>query len=217
MELHRHGRGGGGAGRPGRGVLPDSAERGGWGAGASFELTLDGETFSDGLPITFFELVHVAIGRRPYITEASGEILLRTDSSLDGQALQITARLPCAGSHSGWSWNVTGGLDLTLPLSFDGLPPRLHNDMQFVITLPDGRRVEQWRRFMRVPWPTQPSVEPVQVDHSRAGLLVGSKPFLATGYYMGGWNDSTIGGQIRALADSGLTAAMVYPVRFFAC
>ena len=55
------------------------------------------------------------------------------------------------------------------------------------ISLPDGRTIVRWRRFMRVPAPPPNStVEPVQLDHARAGLLVASQPFLGRGYYMQG-------------------------------
>ena len=64
---------------------------------------------------------------------------------------------------------------------------QIHNDMAITITVHDGSGVRavlnRTRRFHRVPLPPAgSSVQPVQVDHARQGLLVvgtRARPFLA--------------------------------------
>jgi hypothetical protein len=78
-----------------------------------------------------------------------------------------------------------------LPLSFSGLPERIHNDMNITCTLPDGNSLSVWRRFMRVPAPPAGSaIEPVQLDATRSGILIGGRPFLGRGYYISGLNNN---------------------------
>ena len=42
------------------------------------------------------QLWDVAIGRRPYITETTGELLLQASPAILGKTLTITAELPCS-------------------------------------------------------------------------------------------------------------------------
>lgn len=96
----------------------------------TISASLDGKAFSNTLPVTFFYLARAQLGRRPYIDEVTGSILLQTDSSaLGGASLAVKATLPCVPGQR-WKWpNVTGGSDVLLPLSLAGLPARLHNDL----------------------------------------------------------------------------------------
>ena len=168
----------------------------------TISISLDGRTFSNTLPVTFFHLALMQIGRRPYITETTGSILLRTDAlALGGTSLALEATLPCVPGKR-WTWaNVTGGTDVLLPLSLAGLPVNLHNDLCLTVTLPSGEHLNLWRRFLRVPPPPADSTaQIVQVDHERAGLLVSTAtnstttPLLGVGYYITeyGVSDKTV-------------------------
>ena len=67
--------------------------------------------------------MQVAIGRRPYIHEAAGELLLQTDRKLRGLRLTVSAEF--VALEKTWNWPaVAGGEDVWLPLHFDGLPAR---------------------------------------------------------------------------------------------
>ena len=138
--------------------------------------------------VSLFHLAEVALDRRPYITESQGQILLRTDASLGGHKITASAELPAAGKR--WHWDpVEAGGDTTLPLDLSALPAApIHNDISITlaITGPDvTRTLTKARRFHRVPPPAAGSaVQPVQVDHSRRGLLVGGKPWSGVGWYV---------------------------------
>eukprot|EP01052_Picozoa_sp_SAG31_P022008 SAG31_NODE_1730_length_7424_cov_28.201911_8_plen_512_part_00 len=157
----------------------------------TISVTLDGKAFSNELSVEFFHLALAQIGRRPYMDETTGSIVLRTDAAeLGGVAVAVEASLPCVPGKR-WSWpNVTGGTDVLLPLSLDGLPARLHNDLCVMVTLPSGEQLHLWRRFLRVPPLTANSTaRVVQVDHeSGGGLLVSTAtnrtrtPLLGVGY-----------------------------------
>jgi hypothetical protein len=132
----------------------------------------DGDSWSNERAFQFIPLTNVAFGKFPFIGEEKGELLLKTDGKLSGQLLTVEATLPCILGKI-WRWNaVIGGSSATLPLDFDGLPSWVHNDMQINVTLADGHTIVQWKRFLRVPSPALPTVEPVQLDRTRAGLLV---------------------------------------------
>ena len=160
------------------------------GAG-TIAVSLDGKAFSNMLPVALFRLAQAQLGRRPYIDEASGSVLLRTDAgALGGTTLAVEAYLPCVPGKR-WTWpNITGGTDVLLPLSFAGLPAKLHNDLCVVVTLPSGEQLSLWRRFLRVPPAVAAStVRIVQVDHEAGGgLLVSTAtnrtrtPLLGVGY-----------------------------------
>eukprot|EP01043_Picozoa_sp_COSAG02_P030029 COSAG02_NODE_1898_length_10461_cov_3.844528_2_plen_393_part_00 len=152
----------------------------------------DGKNFSaNELRIDYVNLASIALGRRPYISEAVGQVVFRSDISLRGSRLAVSATLPCIPSKT-WHWSeVKGGTDAMLPLDFDGLPDRVHNDMQFTVTLAGGGSFSVWRRFMRVPPPpTNSSIESVQLDATRGGIMIDGRPWLGRGYYMSGLNNN---------------------------
>ena len=160
---------------------------------ATVSVSLDGQVYSNELPVELFHLAQAQIGRRPYVDETTGSIVLRTDAlALGGTTIHVEAHLPCV-SGKRWSWpNVDGGTDVLLPLSLAGLPARLHNDLCVTVTLPSGEKLRLWRRFLRVP-PLSTSSEArlVQVDHEAGGgLLVSTAtnrtrvPLLGVGYYI---------------------------------
>eukprot|EP00931_Biecheleriopsis_adriatica_P105159 TRINITY_DN7972_c1_g1_i2.p1 TRINITY_DN7972_c1_g1~~TRINITY_DN7972_c1_g1_i2.p1 ORF type:complete len:421 (+),score=55.15 TRINITY_DN7972_c1_g1_i2:24-1265(+) len=121
----------------------------------------------------------VVMGRRPYIAEKEGHLLLSTPG-FEGRSLQIAASLPCASRQ--WSWNATGGKDKILSLgSLMDMPRFLNNDLIVNLTVGNSTFSKR-RRFMRAFKET--ATNTVQVDHSTAGLLVDGKPWVGVGWYM---------------------------------
>jgi hypothetical protein len=131
----------------------------------------------------------VAISRRPYIGEAEGNLLLRTDPSLAAERLSVAALLPCAGGRS-WNWTLTPGsaTEHILPLgSLDALPPRLNNDMLITFSVNGGGAgTSVRRRFQRA---YRASFErTAQIDHSVAGIRVDGNLWAGFGWYVYPWS-----------------------------
>ena len=124
----------------------------------------------------------VAISRRPYITETTGELLVQLDPALTaGKPLQITADLPCAGASWNWTLATEPGIDqYTLPFSLSPLPKLLNNDMN--ITVAGAVSGTLRRRFQRA-WKSN-STNTAQVDHTTRGLLVDGEPWALMGWYI---------------------------------
>jgi hypothetical protein len=119
-------------------------------------------------------LIDVALDRRPFVAERKARLLLRANASaVTVGGVTVVASLPDLppAASAGWRHlNVSlarGGAVLELPFG-DALPTVVNADMRVDITLPDGRTITKWRRFMRAP-AARGSVEPVQVDHDRRG------------------------------------------------
>jgi hypothetical protein len=128
----------------------------------------------------------VAISRRPYISEAVGAILLRTDPALAaaGPPLRVVAVLPCVGRS--WNWTVNVNMNSTeyvLPLDDLGsLPEQLNNDMIVNVSRDASATVSVRRRFQRAYKPTP--VNTVQVDHATAGLRIDGEIWAGWGWYV---------------------------------
>jgi hypothetical protein len=107
--------------------------------------------------------------------------------------------LPPAAS-AGWrhenvslSPAAAGGAVLELPFGA-ALPELVNADLRIDITLLAGggrQTTTKWRRFMRAPAVPAATVEPVQVDHDRRGLLVNGRTFVGSGWYADGNDEQT--------------------------
>ena len=188
-------------------------------------ISMDGKTWSGsgglGNRITYYNLVDVAIGRRPYVSEAMGELLLRTDhAALAGVPLLVSAALPAAGPAAHWSWSAVGGVDVSLPMELELLGPStdpLHNDLVVNVSWAT-RLVTKFRRFHRVPPPASSSrVEVVQVDHASRGLRVSGREWAGVGWYLAAasptsWNNSleVLARHVAADSARGVNQGMVY-------
>ena len=175
-------------------------------------VSVDGRDWSNEYRIAYANLFSVALGRRPYISEPEGHLVFTSDATMwsprydrnNPPRLTVEASLPSVSKNLFWTWpNVTVGTDVLLPLDFDGLPARLHNDMAISVTIHSGsatpdHKLTVWRRFMRVPSPPASShVEPVQLDATRGGILVGGKPFLGRGFYINRLNNNKSAPAVR--------------------
>ena len=185
-------------------------------------------TSADAIPVEYTQLFDVALGRRPYVSERTGHLLVRCNTSLIGMRVTVEATFPdLPTNHAGWHWdNISLGAQNILELSLldPTLPPKMNTDLRIVIRWVDqtGTRhvVTKWRRFMRAPLAPVPGVVPSQVDHSRRGLLVGGEQFLGVGWFFhtgtieGSGNFSQI---LTALArQATLGDNQLMPLSFFA-
>jgi hypothetical protein len=175
--------------------------------------------FDMALELTYIELIDVAVGRRPYITESAGSLLVYTDHSLAGTPLSIIASLPCA-AHT-WSWQLTPTADgapvAELPMGgLSALPATVNSELLVQITASTGLNISKARRFMRAP-PTSGSsaVQPAAVDHRRRAIAVAGEPFLGTGWMMDGHRPlylkdlTRVTAEVQRIAASGVNQASV--------
>jgi hypothetical protein len=165
---------------PGPGML-DVRNDGGW---------------SNGTSVEYVYLIDVALGRRPYISETSGHLLLRCNISLIGKGgVTVEASLP-PPINARWRWEdltLNGSNVLQFPLgtghsSAAWMPSTVNADLKIVVTASwleprANRSITKWRRFMRAPPPQPGSAVPVQVDHFRRSLLVGGELFFGSGWF----------------------------------
>ena len=148
--------------------------------------------------VSYFWLCDVAVGRRPYIGEKEGSVLLRVDRAAAERqqqlkvSLRVTAALPFGGHR--WEWTVPAGQEESV-LNFDltGLPASVNNDLQINVTVTSPSTaaglatttttVTKFKRLIRAPVP-QKDVGAVQVDAATQGLRIDGKPWNGNGYFM---------------------------------
>ena len=143
---------------------------------------------SNGMKISYFTLVDAVLGRRPYLNESQGELLVTAHSSLAGRALQLEASLGFAPNKR-FSWTVTptaAKLTAVLPFALAGLPTTINADLRLDVDYGTDN-LTIWRRLMRSPLPADPAAAAaaVQVDHSTMALRVGGETFQGSGWFVG--------------------------------
>lgn len=198
-------------------------------------VSMDNISFSNALPIGYASLLDVAIGRRPYLTEAHGSLLLMPSLRLQGLHLNVVAELPCANWSTNWSVDVLLNVSIVLKFPFTRLPHDIDNDLRVTAYGIPWRKdpVVIWRRLMRhVPGPAvaptstaavYPSSvpEPTQVDHHIRALRVSGQPFVGQGWYVYGgfaWaqqNISMLFAPVRRQAELGIDLIMPYNLNEF--
>ena len=130
-----------------------------------------------------FALFSPQFGRRPYVREKVGAVVMLTDYSLIGTELAF--KMSIAGKT--FTANVSGGANISIPFDLSPLPASHAEDVTLELTLPGGVVVNHTRRFLRSPPPQSGSpVITWQVDHETKGLLVDGVPFLAAGWFGSG-------------------------------
>jgi hypothetical protein len=161
----------------------------------------NGTTWDNGTRVQYFETVSVAFGRRPFIWETNGSLLLEADPSLitelqqaataDQERVRVTLKLPFASNgHQQIIWEGGALLQqrqtvLSFPLA--QLPTTVNQDVEIEISgLPGGRQFSKLRRLMRAPPVNNSFIQPVQVDHFTRSLLVDGRPFNGVGWYLDG-------------------------------
>jgi len=165
--------------------------------GGNASLTVDSVNGSgkSGVPggraVELFALFEPQWGRRPYLREAEGSLVLAIDAAVGAAALRVLATLPGGVRIDA---PVPAGRHVRVPFSLAHVPHAV--DELVPITLVVGGsstsafNVTKARRFIRhPPPPSNASFVSWQVDHeSGGGLLADGVPFLAQGWFNGGWN-----------------------------
>ena len=133
----------------------------------------------------FFALANPAWGRRPYVYETEGSVVVATDRSLFGRTLRLSASLAPGVSISA---QIPGGRELLVPFSLSKLPPHFDSKVNITVSgLPAaaGGSVTHMRRLVRVPPPEasgSSAATVFQVDHETGGMLAAGVPYIATGW-----------------------------------
>ena len=147
---------------------------------------------------TRFALFSPQFGRRPFIRELNGSVIMLTDSTLKGQTLRFSSTV--AGQAI--SGTVPGGGNVSIPFALAGMPLTVMEDVELslTLTLPPGQgsggvaTVSHTRTFVRVPPPALGSgIVTWQVDHTSKGLLVDGAPFVAAGWFGSGGLMESVG------------------------
>eukprot|EP01052_Picozoa_sp_SAG31_P010684 SAG31_NODE_592_length_13726_cov_7.188082_4_plen_460_part_00 len=191
-------------------------------------VSMDNRTFSQNasVPIQFYPLFSVAIGRRPYISETQGTVLIdpggQSGSDWEREMLTLTGGScgfeASVGSHRLFTqpaYRVSGSV-LSIPFDLTKLPATLVDTLNVSIACKTGLRLNKYREFQRYP-PANGSVSVSQVDHSRAGLLVDGEPWIGLGWYYStldqGIYEPGYAADRKAIAElakTGVTQLMIY-------
>eukprot|EP01051_Picozoa_sp_SAG22_P004058 SAG22_NODE_209_length_15177_cov_9.282995_8_plen_407_part_00 len=200
------------------------------GAGQLSVSMNNGSSFSNAVPIRYEVLMDVVIGRRPYLAETHGSLLLMPAPRLHGlRGVSVAAELPCANWSTRWDVVVVNSSTvLSFPLS--ALPQSINNDLRITVTGILGREkpIVLWRRLIRhrlsgaaAATTGSAADEPVQVDHHIRALRVNGQPFVGTGWYAYGgfaWaqrNISMLFAPVASQAELGINMVMAYNLNDF--
>ena len=149
--------------------------------------------------VEYVSMVDVVVGRRPYVAESHGTLLVTTHGSLEGTRVAVTATLPVrntgttgddgtgasaggvgtGGGGASWTWSFVprNGTDiLSFPLA--GLAPALNADVRIDVAA-GGRNVSFLRRLLRAPPRPRPTAKhppPPSLPSSPSSPLSPSSP-----------------------------------------
>lgn len=204
------------------------------GGSGLLSVSMDNFSFSNTVPVAYATLLDVAIGRRPYLAETTGSLLIMSSPALQGLHLSIVAKLPCASWNTSWEVDVS---NRSIVLYFDlaGMSLYINNDLQvaaYGIPWRNGPIVV-CRRLIRHQLPTAvaPTApvaagtsvvpEPAQVDHHIRALRVNGQPFVGQGWYVYGgfaWaqrNISMLFAPVKRQAELGIDLIVPYNLNDF--
>ena len=172
--------------------------------------TWDGETGVDGVPVEYFDLIQMAFDRRPYVTETTGHLLVRTHPILCENGFTIVNATLSSGQNLFSGSRAISG-DRPMPFNLSLLPETVHEDVQIQVLI-SGNNLSVTRplRLIRASAPASPSF--VQVDQSTKSLLVDSKPFLGSGYVYNDYSDEQLlqlSARLPELVKSGVTIGVL--------
>jgi hypothetical protein len=148
--------------------------------------------------IEHFALFAPAVGRRPYIRETEGRIIVKTDYSLAGHSLQLSTKI--AGMDV--KGMIAGGRHAAVAFDMSTLPATIDELINISLTLPSGQVITRLRKFRRAPNPDNSGIPitSVQVDHeSGPGLLMSGIPHTCNGWFSGGWDHESAGLPVGAI------------------
>eukprot|EP01043_Picozoa_sp_COSAG02_P009685 COSAG02_NODE_331_length_24480_cov_22.114720_21_plen_624_part_00 len=171
-------------------------------------ITWPGASGVDGFPVSYFSLLDVALGKRPYysgnrstagciFTRQCGDdiahLLVRTNCLAMGETIghdlcqqQPRVNATLAGTGLAWQWTMIAG-DRALPFNVSSLPPSVHNDLHVTISY-GAYTAQRVIRFLRIPRPNSATTRPVQVDHFTKTLSIDGESWLGSGHYFGNFS-----------------------------
>ena len=130
--------------------------------------------------------ITVAVGRRPYIFEQTGHLLVRSATASAGTCTVAAKLVGSAAVLSNGSWTLTLGTDTvaSFPFSLSPLPASIYDEVQITIDCPSiGWKTQRFRSFQRAPAAGAPARSVTQVDALTRTMRVGGEPFLSVGWY----------------------------------
>ena len=160
-------------------------------------VSMDNKTFSANatIPIRFFPLFSVAVGRRPYVHEVAGQVLIDPGGRSSRGSIWEEAMLALTGGsctanasigphHIGAAaLDLSAGRATALEFDLTKLPATLVERLSVFIACQSGIHVVKYREFQRYPPPPSDGGSVSQVDHLHSGLLVDGEPWLGVGWY----------------------------------
>ena len=168
--------------------------------------------------VEYFSLVDVVIGRRPYIAEGQGSLLVTTDPSLRGKELLVSAVMPGGGPGLEWHWQLKpqNGTSV-LWFSLSALSDTVNADLKIVVygeALPQKTNITILRRLLRAPQSGAPDVGVSVIDHTTRQILIDGRGFQGVGWYVNGGGSvssqlATISTQVRLGVNQIMPYAMV--------
>ena len=158
--------------------------------------------------------VTVAVGRRPYVNERYGHVLLSSSfpagpSTICSVAASVGGRVISNGS---WTWDIRSHAVAKYEFDLSLLPISLEAVLNTTIRCDSlGWSAVKFRDFQRYPANSAPS-SLSQVDHESRSILVGGRKFLMVGWYWS-MNDNTVTNYTAYVVEQarlGVTVLMPY-------
>lgn len=191
-----------------------------------------GAAVGNSLNIDLVTVLTVSVGRRPYVNEATGHILIKPTGPLPthpehtagGHICSVVARLNKTGitlSNTSWAVDLSSEAVISLPFSLSGLPATVQDAVNFTITCPGlGFTLNRFRDFQR--FKKSKGVVPStvsQVDHLRRSILVNGEPWVAAGWYYSLFDnaETNLTEFLTSQARMGMNTMMLYtfPLQMF--
>jgi hypothetical protein len=158
--------------------------------------------------------VTVAVGRRPYVNERYGHVLL-SSSFPAGSATTCIVTASVGGrviSNGSWTWDIRSQAAAKYEFDLSLLPISLEAVLNTTIRCDSlGWSTVKFRDFQRYPANAAPS-SLSQVDHESRSILVGGRKFLMVGWYWS-MNDNTVTNYTAYVVEQarlGVTVLMPY-------
>ena len=171
--------------------------------------TWEGETGVDGVPIEYFDIIQMAFDRRPYVSETTGHLLVRTHPMLCENGFTVVNATTASGQSLFAGLKAISG-DRPVPFDLSSLPATAHEDVVIQILI-SGNNLSATKplRFIRS---KSPIASAVQIDQSTKSLLIDNEPFLGSGYVYNGYSPAQLlelAGRLPALVKRGINVGVM--------
>ena len=161
--------------------------------------------------------ITLAVGRRPYVFETTGHVLVRSAATDQRGRCAVSASLVGSGavlSNGSWAFEL-GAINAVFSFAFslEPLPPSVLDELNVTVACASvGWRTRRYRAFQRAPAAAAPARSVSQVDHLTRTMRVEGEAFLAVGWYYSiddnGENNLTE--FVAAQAQAGVNTLLLY-------